>query len=136
MNILQKISKIEWLMLALTVIFLTVLSHLWIKAADTADGIDYTITVTHREPEPVTPEAPDPVNINTASSEELQTLPGIGPALAERIITYRIEHGLFRSIDDLINVKGIGPSVLADFRDLVTVGSNSGSPLKSEDTDQ
>ena len=136
MNLLQKVSKTEWLMLALTVIFLTALSLLWLKAADTADGTDYTITVTYRESESVTPEAPAPININTASAELLQTLPGIGPALAERIVAYREEHGLFRSIDDLTNVKGIGESVLADFRDLLTVGSNSGISNRSEDTDQ
>ena len=136
MNILQKISKTEWLMLALTVVFLAALSLLWLKAADTADGTDYTITVTHRESEPVTPAAPAPVNINTASPEELETLPGIGPALAERIIAYREEHGLFRSIDDLTKVSGIGESVLADLRDFVSVGSNSGEPYRSEDSDQ
>ena len=136
MNLLQKVSKTEWLMLALTVIFLTALSLLWLKAADTADGTDYTITVTYRESESVTPEPPAPININTASSEELQTLPGIGPALAERIVTYREEHGLFRSIDDLTNIKGIGVAVLSEFRDLLTIGSNSGASHRSEDTDQ
>ena len=136
MNILQKISKIEWLMLTLTVIFLIALSLLWLRAADVAEGTDYTITVTRPADEPVTPEAPAPININTASSEELQTLPGIGPALAERIITYRMEHGLFRSIDDLTKVSGIGMSVLEEIRDLVAVGINSGTPHRSEDTDQ
>ena len=136
MNILQKISKTEWLMLALTVVFLSALALLWLKAADTAEGTDYTITVTHRESESVTPEAPAPVNINTASQEELETLPGIGPALAERIIAYRAEHGPFGSIDDLLKVKGIGDSVLSDIRDLVTSGSEDSEPYRSENSDQ
>ena len=136
MNILQKISKTEWLMLALTVIFLIVLSLLFLRAVDVADGTDYTITVTHRESEPVTPEPPAPININTASAEELETLPGIGPALAERIIAYRETHGLFENVDDLINVKGIGEAVLSELRDLVSVGSDSGKPYRSEDRDQ
>ena len=136
MNILQKISKTEWLMLALTVVFLAALTLLWLKAADTAEGTDYTITVTYRESERVTPDAPAPININTASPEELETLPGIGPALAERIVAHREEHGLFRSIDDLMKVSGIGQSVLSDFRDLVTVGRSSGESNRSEDSDQ
>ena len=136
MNILQKISKTEWLMLALTVVFLAALSLLFLRAADVADGTDYTITVTHRESEPVTPEAPAPININTASAEELETLPGIGPALAERIIAYRETHGLFENVDDLINVKGIGEAVLSELRDLVSVGSSSGELNRSEDRNQ
>ena len=136
MNILQKISKTEWLMLALTVVFLAALSLLYLRAADVADGTDYTITVTHREDEPVTPEPPAPININTASTEQLQTLPGIGPVLAERIITHRETHGLFENVDDLINIKGIGEAVLSELRDLVSVGSSSGTSHRSEDTDQ
>lgn len=136
MNILQKISKTEWLMLALTVVFLAALSLLYLRAADVADGTDYTITVTHQEDEPVTPEPPAPININTASAEELETLPDIGPALAERIIAYRETHGLFKNVDDLINVKGIGEAVLSELRDLVSVGSSSGELNRSEDRNQ
>src|SRR5262245_46327404 len=53
------------------------------------------------------PSAARRININTASSSQLQVLPGIGPALAGRIIEYRTRNGAFRSIDDLDNVKGI-----------------------------
>ncbi|MBM3213953.1 helix-hairpin-helix domain-containing protein [Candidatus Poribacteria bacterium] len=61
------------------------------------------------------------VNLNTADSATLQTLPGIGPVLAERIIAYRKEAGGFHSVDDLIDVRGIGPKTLGKLRDLVTV---------------
>ena len=73
-----------------------------------------------------TPEAPSPtprgrININTATSVELQDLPGIGPALAERIITYREEQGAFDAIEELTKVSGIGEKIFEALKELVTV---------------
>jgi competence ComEA-like helix-hairpin-helix protein len=61
------------------------------------------------------------LNINTASKEALQLLPGIGPVLAERIIEYRRVYGPFIDVEQLIEVKGIGPRILERLRPLVTV---------------
>ncbi|QCP05939.1 ComEA family DNA-binding protein [Brevibacterium sp. CS2] len=61
------------------------------------------------------------VNINTADAAGLDTLPGVGPATAEAIITHRTENGPFAAVDDLIDVPGIGDATLARLRDLVTV---------------
>ena len=61
------------------------------------------------------------VNINTATLDQLDSLPGIGPALAQRIIDYREKHGAFRSIQDLLNVSGIGDKKFADIKSRVTV---------------
>lgn len=63
------------------------------------------------------------VNINTADQAELETLPGIGESKALAIIQYRTDNGGFKSVDELDNVSGIGPSTLASLRDLVTVGN-------------
>lgn len=68
-----------------------------------------------------TPPRTGKVNINTANAEELDSLPGIGPELAQRIIAYRQAHGPFARIEDLDNVSGIGPSTLERLRDLITV---------------
>jgi len=58
--------------------------------------------------------APDaPVHLNSATLEQLETLDGIGPSLAQRIIDYRTEHGGFRSLDELDQVSGIGPARMA-----------------------
>ena len=62
------------------------------------------------------------VNINTATSEQLQTLPGIGPNLAEKIVAYRRANGPFRSVAELINVSGIGENKLNAIWNLVTTG--------------
>lgn len=61
------------------------------------------------------------VNVNSASAEELETLPGIGEVLAQAIISHREEHGPFAAVDDLEEVSGIGPVTLEEIRDLVTV---------------
>jgi len=65
--------------------------------------------------------SPGKVNINTASSGQLEELPGIGPSLAQRIVDYRRKNGTFSSIDEIDNVEGIGPGKLESLRDLVTI---------------
>lgn len=61
------------------------------------------------------------VNINTATQNELDGLPGIGPALAQRIIDFREENGNFKSIEDIQNVKGIGDSKFDEIKDKIVV---------------
>ena len=68
----------------------------------------------------VTPPGPL-VDLNSATLEELDALPGIGPALSARIIAFREERGKFRRVEDVLDVRGIGPKVLEGFADLVTV---------------
>jgi competence protein ComEA len=56
------------------------------------------------------------VNINQADQATLETLPGVGPATAKAIIDYRTEHGRFKNVDELLNVRGIGPSKLSEIK--------------------
>ena len=70
---------------------------------------------------PKEPEVTFPVNINSATARELEALPGIGEVIAQRIIDYRNAHGPFRSVDELIHVKGIGEKKLADLKPYATV---------------
>ncbi|MCL6589593.1 MAG: ComEA family DNA-binding protein [Firmicutes bacterium] len=63
-----------------------------------------------------TPTPPGPWNLNTATREQLEAVPGIGPALAARIIQFRTEQGLFQRYEDLQKVPGIGPAKLEKFR--------------------
>ncbi|MGV8050542.1 MAG: helix-hairpin-helix domain-containing protein [Anaerolineaceae bacterium] len=62
------------------------------------------------------------VNINTATLEQLISLPGIGSTKASAIITYRADHGPFTQIDELLNVSGIGPVTLENIKPLITLG--------------
>jgi competence protein ComEA len=66
-----------------------------------------------------------PVNLNAATSEELQLVPGIGPATAEKILQMRKNYGAFKSVDDLLAIKGIGPKRLEKMRKYLTVGKPS-----------
>jgi competence protein ComEA len=64
---------------------------------------------------------PTLVNINIASAEELDSLPGIGPTTAQKIVDYRDQNGPFEKIDDIMDVAGVGPATFEEIRDLITV---------------
>lgn len=61
------------------------------------------------------------INLNTATAEQLQTLPGIGPALAQRIIAYRAKIGKFTKVEEILNVQGIGEKTFQRFKDRLVV---------------
>ena len=77
-----------------------------------------------------------PINLNTASSTELQEVPGIGPVTADKILKMRKSYGPFKSVDDLRAIKGIGPKRLEKMRKYLTVTSSaakkSSQPSKSK----
>lgn len=68
-----------------------------------------------------TPSAP--VNLNTATETQLETLPGVGPKVAQRIIEFRQKNGSFKKAEDLMNVRGIGEKNFLKLKTLVTVGA-------------
>lgn len=78
------------------------------------------VVISEGTPSPLAGE--ELVNINTASLEELDTLPGIGPTTAQKIIDYREENGPFATIEDIVNVSGIGAVTYEEIKDLITVG--------------
>jgi competence protein ComEA len=76
--------------------------------------------------------AASPVNINSASVAQLQTLPGIGASTAQRIVDYRQKNGAFKKIEELMNVKGIGEKSFLKLKPVVTVGADKGDRAGGE----
>lgn len=116
------LTKTNAAFLALTLAFV---AGAWsLRAAQRPAEIapDYTVTTTQSAGAvaALTAEVPVVVNVNTASEEELQALPGIGPVKAQTIIDYREEHGNFSCAEDLLNVSGIGEATLEKIRDDIT----------------
>lgn len=62
------------------------------------------------------------ININTASQAELESLPGIGPKMAEQIVRFRTQNGNFKKIEEIMKVKGIGEKLYNQLKDLIIVG--------------
>jgi competence protein ComEA len=108
-------------------------------AAKLADGTRIAVPIIGQPPPPLDPAAlsgsadpgvgdpsaaggsDTPINVNTATADQLEVLPGIGPTLAAAIVQERERNGAFRSIDDLNRVPGIGPGRLSQLHDLVSV---------------
>lgn len=82
----------------------------------------HTLPAASQATQPTQPPASGSVNINTADVAELQTLPGIGPVLAQRIVDYRQSRGGFETVGELANVSGIGTGKLEEIWDYVTTG--------------
>ena len=131
------ISRFEKGVLALTAGFVLFTGG-WFRAGQGARE-PYTVTVEAVREDPGGPDPaleetgedgrpdsllPDEViNVNTADVYDLDRLPGIGPAKAEAILAYREEHGPFQSVDQLLEVSGIGEVTLENLRPYVTAGS-------------
>ena len=119
MKLYGKVTKTEALLLALTAVFLCVLAGLARRdRLAAAQDVPVSVVTEH-----VTQEAavPPPLDLNTATEAELMELPGIGEVLAARITAYRAEHGPFQSVEELLEVSGIGESKLEALRGSVTV---------------
>jgi competence protein ComEA len=114
-----KITKTEWILLALTGVFLCVLLILFFQDRTRMEeaGVETEIEVPQEE---ILPDL-SPLNLNTATQEELAQLPGIGEELARRIVEHREANGPFETIEELMEVSGIGEGKFADLEGRITV---------------
>ena len=119
--------------LSLTAVFAAFTIGLFLGRNQTTSAVALSIPASMQTTPPeTTPTAEDPteqtipitfpIPINTASKEEFMALPGIGEVLADRILAYRVEHGSFSTVDELMNVEGIGEKRLNDMLELITIG--------------
>lgn len=123
-----------FVLLSITLIFTAFVAGLYIGRHDQQPSVqvDSIITPTATPAATTAPQssAPHPssaavqgaININTATLQELDTLPGIGPSLAQAILDYRAEYGPFTTPEDLLQVSGIGEKKLEAILEFITVG--------------
>ena len=111
-----KVTKTEIFLLVLTLLFAAAAAALFFTGRPRSEG--YTVT----QRDDAGPQEPQsgPLNINTATAAQLETLDGIGPVLAQRIVEYREANGPFASVDGLLEVKGLGPGILEAIRPQIT----------------
>ncbi len=70
----------------------------------------------------------DTIDLNVATAKQLEQLPGVGKEIAQRIVSYRKDIGAFKSVDELLRVKGIGKGKLAKVKEFITIGVTTKSP--------
>ena len=115
------IRKSEWLLLGVTGLFLCALLALHFHDRARLDT-QSVVTAVALPQEELLPDL-SPLDLNAATGEELQTLPGIGPELAERIVAYREEHGAFGSVEEIMEVPGIGEGKFAVLEGRIAVNN-------------
>ncbi len=82
------------------------------------------------KPKPSAASASSPINLNTATVAQLETLPGIGARTAQLIVEHRQKNGGFKKVEELMNIKGIGEKSFLKIKALVTVGDKAGTEEK------
>lgn len=103
------------------------LSLMLIAALSFASASPLIAEGAQRSSKPVAAAATDVINLNTATSAQIATLPGIGPKTADLIVQYRTKNGAFKKIEEIMNVRGVGEKSFLKLRSRITV-----APAKTE----
>lgn len=134
----MKLSKAEIISIIITVLFMFSAAAVTLNKQDSASvtvRFEHIVSASENGYAPAAISNPskqenvpiDPVNINTATNEELCELPGIGEVLAGRIVAYRTEHGEFKRIDEIMNVSGIGTGKFEKIKNSIMITQTGGS---------
>lgn len=137
-RIFLKISRLERITLLFTALFV-IGTLAYFLAEEPTEGLTFvetsaTETTGSHAPSPEAPGmlAGEVLNVNTASAEELERLPGIGEKKAAAIVAWREENGAFSSVEMLLNVKGIGEGILKKITPYITVEINKEGKVNGE----
>lgn len=123
MPVKGKATKTEIFLLLLTAAFVLLVCCVYFMHRENGAAPGYTVTVQKgNDAEAVTVKK---ININTADMEELQTLEGIGPVLAQRIVDWRNAGGVFETAEDLLEIQGIGEATLRQLREFIITEDES-----------
>jgi competence protein ComEA len=98
--------------------------QIWVPAEDPVKVIDVSDELTTKGDQKNQPA--QRININSASQADLETLPGIGPVIAQAIIQFRLENGPFEALNEIQSVSGIGPVTFEKIQSLITIGGAAG----------
>lgn len=98
--------------------------QIWIPAKDYVQVTDVSDELTAKGEQKNQPA--ERININSASQADLETLPGIGPVIAQAIIQFRLENGPFLEVNEIQSVSGIGPATFEKIQSLITIGGAAG----------
>lgn len=119
----MKLNRTEWAAIVLTLVFLIAAAAVTCAGSRSTGAVDTPLLPSGGVSVQTAERETEKLNINTATAAELETLPGIGPALAERIVDYRAAHGPFQMPEELMNVSGIGEKTYAGLAEQITAGT-------------
>ena len=120
MDVRKSVIKAEFILLGITALFLCLVLGLYFHDRQ-ALWAPAALETERAAPIEALRPAPEPLDLNAATEEELTALPGIGEVLAQRLVAHRAAKGPFKTLEELTEVPGIGPAKLAALEGLVTV---------------
>ena len=121
---MNQLKKAKWIIVGITSIFMCLLVGIFIgrNSVKGTYSVDYVLESKSQKSENHTVVEDGRIDLNSASLEQLQLLPGVGQSTAQQIIDYRLAHNGFTSIEELMNIKGIGEKKFEQIKQYIKIG--------------